>query len=175
LTVGNKQGPGSAVCGTSSVPLLTFRASYECTCWSHSSTMFIRKAPRTDRVEHSISNHHQDHNQDKSFFVSSSLTCQRSSRSSYQLQEFRYVITSHCIQLRRHLCTQIFKPRCDFGLMFLSRECQPTLCHGYYLSPSVENQQKIINLTHLMLDHIDTLAQGLFLGTAQRQTVKSLI
>ena len=31
LTVGNKDGGGSATCGTSSTPLLTFRTSYECT------------------------------------------------------------------------------------------------------------------------------------------------
>ncbi len=36
---------------------------------------------RIDRVEHSISNHHQDHSQDKSFSISSSLTCDHPTRS----------------------------------------------------------------------------------------------
>ena len=64
LTVGNKETTGSAVCGTSSVPLFTFGTYNECTCWSQVQQCLLE---RTDRVEHSISNHHQDHNQDKSF------------------------------------------------------------------------------------------------------------
>ena len=42
VTVGHKRDMGSPTCGTSSVPLLTYRTS-ECTCWSQGSTMFIRK------------------------------------------------------------------------------------------------------------------------------------
>lgn len=58
LTVGNKQDRGSPSCGW--IYLLVTR-----------SRMFIE---RTDRVENSISSHHQNQNQDKTFSVSSSTT-----------------------------------------------------------------------------------------------------
>ncbi len=45
-------------------------------------------------------------------------------------------VTSHYIQLWRHLCTQFCKPRCDLCLLFLSSGWQPGLCRRHHPLPS---------------------------------------